>query len=190
MRSAGHRPLYAQGVIEIAGILRVSRTGGALAAVLLILLGAWGGLIPFVGPYFSYAYSPDKAWAYTSGRLWLSVVPGAAALVGGLLVVLAPHRAVALLGAFLAGISGAWFAVGRVAGPAWASVTPGTPIGDTGMRALEEIGFFTGLGLVIVFVAMVALGRLSVAGVSDVKAAAEPETGTAGQSPSSDATAG
>ena len=143
----------------MAGILRIPRTGSALAAVLLILLGAWGGLIPFVGPYFQYAYSPDKAWAYTSGRLWLSVVPGAAALAGGLVVVLAPNRAVALLGAFVAAISGAWFALGRVAGPAWASVTPGTPVGDTGMRALEEIGFFTGLGLVIVFMAMVALGR-------------------------------
>jgi hypothetical protein len=38
-------------VIEMAGMLRIPRTRTALTAgVLLILLGAWGGLVPFVGP--------------------------------------------------------------------------------------------------------------------------------------------
>ena len=164
---------------------------GAVVGMLLILLGAWGAVVPFVGPYFRYAYTPDAAWSYTSGRLWLSVMPGAAALIGGILVILASHRAVALLGLFLAGISGAWFALGRVAGPAWASVAPGTPVGDAGMRALEEIGFFTGLGLIIVLAATAALGRLSVTTASDLWAAAEPQTDVAGEEPaSSDATAG
>jgi hypothetical protein len=62
-------------VIEMAGMLRIPRTRGAVSGVLLILLGVWGGLVPFVGPYFHYAYTPDRAWAYTSGRLWLSIVP-------------------------------------------------------------------------------------------------------------------
>lgn len=164
---------------------------GALTGVLLILLGAWGAVVPFVGPYFQYAYTPDSAWSYTSGRLWLSVVPGAAALIGGLVVVLASNPALGVADAFLAGIGGAWFAIGRVAGPAWASLTPGAPVGDTGMRALEEIGFFTGLGLVIVFVAMVALGRLSVVGIPGVKAPAGPKPETAEEDPAnSDATAG
>jgi hypothetical protein len=169
--------------------LPIRRKRGALAGVLLILLGAWGGVVPFVGPYFHYAYTPDRAWAYTSGRLWLSIVPGAAALAGGLLL-LAAHRAIGLLGALLAALGGAWFAVGRVAGPAWAIVTPGAPVGDTGMRALEEIGFFTGLGLVIVLAAMVTLGRLSVAGPPGLMTAAGPETEMAGESANSAATAG
>jgi hypothetical protein len=153
------------------------RRRALLTGVLLILLGAWGGVVPFIGPYFKYAYTPDTAWSYTSDRLWLSVVPGAAAVLGGL-VVLASPRAVAMLGACLAALGGAWFAVGRVVGPAWVSLTPGTPVGDAGMRALEEIGFFTGLGLVIVLAAMVAFGRLSVAGAFDLEVAAEPEPHT------------
>ena len=88
----------------MAGVTRIPRTRGAVSGVLLILLGAWGGLAPFVGPYFRFAYTPDKAWAYTSGRLWLSVVPGAAALLGGLLVTIASHRAVGCVGAFAAAL--------------------------------------------------------------------------------------
>jgi hypothetical protein len=55
-------------VIEMAGMLRVPMRRGALAGVLLVLLGAWGGLIAFIGPYSHYAYAPDRAWSYTTGR--------------------------------------------------------------------------------------------------------------------------
>ena len=34
---------------------------GRLTGGLLMLLGAWGALVPFVGPYFGYAYTPDRA---------------------------------------------------------------------------------------------------------------------------------
>ena len=42
----------------MAGMLKVSRSRGALSGVLLVLLGIWGGLIPLVGPYVNYAYTP------------------------------------------------------------------------------------------------------------------------------------
>lgn len=64
----------------------IPRTRGGLCGVLLVLLGAWGALVPFVGPYFHFAYTPDQTWRYTSGRLWLEIAPGAAAVVGGLIV--------------------------------------------------------------------------------------------------------
>ena len=113
------------------------------SGTLLVLLGVWGALIPFVGPYFHYAYTPDKAWAWTSGRLWLEVVPALGAIAGGIIVVISALRSVALLGAFLAGISGAWFAVDSVVGPAWSgtAVTAGAPVGATVTRAVEQIGF-------------------------------------------------
>jgi hypothetical protein len=43
--------------------------GQTSGGLLLMLLGAWGALIPFVGPYFDHAYTPDTAWTSTSGRL-------------------------------------------------------------------------------------------------------------------------
>ena len=79
--------------------LRVRRTRGALSGVLLVLLGLWGALIPFIGPYFHYAYTPDQAWHYTSGRLWLELLPGLAVVLGGVIVLGSRHRLVAVLGA-------------------------------------------------------------------------------------------
>jgi hypothetical protein len=161
----------------MAGVARIPRSRGGVTGVLLILLGAWGGLAPFVGPYFRFAFTPDKAWAYTSGRLWLSIVPGAAALVGGLLVVSAGHRAVGGFGALLAVVGGAWFIVGIDVIPLVVkngSINPGTALsGSLGSLSpatrlfLEHLGFFTGTGALILFLGALALGRFSVVGVRD-----------------------
>jgi len=194
----------------MAGVARIPRSRGGVSGVLLILIGAWGGLAPFVGPYFRFAYTPDKAWAYTSGRLWLSIVPGAAALLGGLLVVGASHRAVGCFGAFIAALGGAWFIVG---GPVIAlavkngSISPGIPLtGTLGSLSsvtrvfLEQFAFFTGIGVLILFFAALALGRFSVVGVKDAALAEQLLSGVptagypsaygqaAGQEPASDDT--
>jgi hypothetical protein len=155
------------------GILRVSRTRGVLSGVLLVLLGVWGALVPFIGPSFHYGYTPDRAWTYTSGRLWLEILPGAATLLGGLVVLASAYRPAAHLGAWLAALSGAWFALGGILGQTWSGINmnPGTPVGGTTMRAFEQIGFFTGLGVVIVAVAAMAAGRFSVISVRDARRA-------------------
>jgi hypothetical protein len=166
------------------GMLRVPRSRGAISGVLLVLLGVWGALIAFVGPSFHYAYTPDRDWVYTSGRFWLEILPGAAAVLGGLILLASSNRPVALSGAWLAALSGAWFAVGNVLAPAWhgGGISAGTPVGGTVTRAVEQIGFFTGLGIVIVLLAAMALGRLSVISVRDARIAeraqaSEPVTG-------------
>lgn len=153
----------------MAGMLRVPRSRGALTGVLLVLLGVWGALIPFVGPYFHYAYLNDMTWHYTTGRLWLEVVPGAAALLGGLILLVAAVRPVALFGAAVAALAGAWFAVGTLLSPVWAGIgTAGQPASVTPLaRAAEQIGFFYGLGVAIVFVSALAIGRLSAVTVRD-----------------------
>src|SRR5260370_1022494 len=42
----------------MAWMARILRSRGAASGVLLMLLGAWGALVPFIGPYFGYAYTP------------------------------------------------------------------------------------------------------------------------------------
>jgi hypothetical protein len=151
-------------------MLQVPRTRGAVSGVLLVLLGAWGALIPFVGPYFHYAYTPDAAWTYTTGRLWMEVVPGAVTVVGGIILLSSATRPVAMFGAELAAVAGAWFALGKILTPIWtttSALNPGFPVGGTIGQPLEQIGFFTGLGVVIVFIGALALGRLTVIGVRD-----------------------
>ena len=156
------------------------RSRGAFSGFLLILLGLWGALIPFIGPYFHYAYTPDKAWTYNTGRLWLELLPGAAVFLGGVLLMAARRRHTALFGALLAAAAGAWFTLGPVLSPLWNNhvAMGGSPAGSTVyMRIMEQLGFFTALGVVIVFVAGAALGR--VASVTSGIPVAEPVPETA-----------
>jgi hypothetical protein len=155
----------------MAAVTRTPRSRGAMTGVLLVLLGVWGGLVPFIGPYFHYAYTPDKALAYTTGRLYLSIVPGAAALLGGLLVLGTRSRGVGVFGGLLAVLGGAWFIVGAsftavvLKRP---SISPGIPVGISATRTFsEQLGFFVGLGILIVFLAAIAMGRFSLVGVKD-----------------------
>ncbi len=170
----------------MAGTLRVRRSRGALSGSLLVLLGIWGALIPFVGPYFHYAYKPDRAWTPTTGRWWLDVLPGAVTLACGLIVLVSRFRPLAVFSSWLAALAGAWFAVGDLVASHWAGLpSPGTPVGGAARSALEQLGFFTGVGVVIIFVAALALGRFTVVGVADAAAgkavpAASAKTGAAG----------
>ena len=118
----------------MTGVLRVPRSRGALNGTLLVLLGAWGGLI-----------------LSTSAT-----------------------RPSAIFGAWLAALSGAWFALGGLFSTLWSIGGTGQPVGDKLHRVVEQIGFFTGLGVVIVFLAAVALGRLTVIGARERLAAEAP----------------
>ena len=147
----------------MAGMLQMRRSRGAFSGFLLILLGLWGALIPFVGPNFHFAYTPDKAWTYNTGRLWLELLPGAAVFLGGLLLMIARGRPTALFGAILAAAAGAWFALGTLLSPLWNNnvTLGGAPAASTVFkRIMEQLGFFSALGVVIVFVAAAAFGRI------------------------------
>ena len=147
----------------MAGMLQMRRSRGAASGFLLVLLGAWGALIPFIGPYFRYAYTPDTAWTYNTARLWLEILPGAAVFLGGILLIIATGRHIALFGALLAAAAGAWFTLGPILSPLWNNHVPlgGSPAGTTVfLRIMEQLGFYSALGVVIVFVAAAALGRI------------------------------
>jgi len=164
----------------MAGMLQMRRSRGAFSGVLLMLLGLWGALIPFIGPYFHFAYTPDTAWTFNTARLWLEILPGAAVFLGGFLLLIATGRHVALFGAMLAAAAGAWFTLGPVLSPLWNNhvTMGGSPASSTVyMRIMEQLGFFTALGVVIVFVAGAALGR--VASVTSGIPVAEPVPETA-----------
>src|SRR4030081_1764758 len=116
----------------MTGTLQVPRSRGALSGTLLALLGLWGGLIPFVGPYFDFAYPPDSAWVSSSGRLWLEVLPAAATVLGGLILLSSANRAIAMFGAWVAALGGAWFIVGGPVSTLWTAnhvSATGTPVG-------------------------------------------------------------
>lgn len=140
---------------------RLPRTTGALSGLLIIALGIWGGLIVFVGPYFHYAFGNYSSWHYTSNRLWLNILPGAVAVLGGLLIIGSARRTSGTLGGWLAVAAGAWFVVGPAVSLWWHK--QGNPIGaPTGghvRQAIELLGYFYALGVLIAVLAAFATGR-------------------------------
>lgn len=153
-------------------LARIPRTRGMLSGLILVLLGIWGGLIAFVGPYFHFAYTPDRAWAYTTGRLWLLILPAAGAIVGGLVMLFTSSRPAAHAGALLAAASGAWFVAGGLLSPVWTATAwswTGLPAGGPLRQAAEKLAFYYGLGAAIIFFAALALGRFAVVGVRETR---------------------
>jgi hypothetical protein len=154
------------------GTLHMPRSRGAVSGLLLILLGAWGALIPFVGPYFHFAYSPDQAWAWSTARAWLEVFPEVTTALGGFLLLTSGNRATAMFGGWLAGIAGAWFVVGRALAPTLRLGDVGQPLAGTdAKRAVIEIAYFSGLGALIVFLGGAVLARVTIRTARDVELA-------------------
>ena len=150
------------------GRLHMPRSRGAASGLLLIVLGLWGALAPFIGPQIGFAYSDDAGW--TAARGWLEVLPGAVTVIGGVLLLTSRNRITAVLGGWLAVLAGAWFVVGRaVAGPfGLGSVGSPASASDT-QRLWLELSYFHGLGALIVFLGGLALGRVSVRAARDVE---------------------
>ncbi len=147
-----------------APVSRRRRTTGAIAGLTILLSGVWGGLIPFVGPYFHYGFTPDTAWHFTWERLYLDVLPGFAAVVGGAILMVTASGAKAVFGGLLAAAAGAWFAIGVQLSTFWQGTRRfgiGVPLGGHIRQALEWVGVFYGLGAAIAFLAGVGMARLS-----------------------------
>ncbi|MFI2280827.1 hypothetical protein [Nocardia beijingensis] len=149
--------------------LRIPRSRGALGGLAVLLLGFWGALIPFIGPYFDFAFTPDDPWVWTEARGWLQVLPGVAAIIGGLLMLASRNRLVASFGAWLAAAAGLWFVIGPILADTLNIGDVGEPVATSDLkRALLQLAYFYGLGALILFFAAASLGRLSVRSARDI----------------------
>jgi hypothetical protein len=101
---------------------------GAVSGVTLVLLGLGGGLVPFVEPYFGYAFILGRTLGYTPGRLWLEVLPARGVIVSSLLVVVTRSRLIVLAGGVPGAVSATYFIVGAIAvlAAAWVRATSWT----------------------------------------------------------------
>jgi hypothetical protein len=141
----------------------IPRRRGATIGFLVLLLGVWGALIPFVGPYFNYQVGTTSTWDWSVDRLWLSVLPGVAAALGGLVMLLSTRRSTASLGGLLALAGGLWFVIGPSMSMLWnhGVQASGPAFGDTGTRVLEWLGFYYATGGLITILSAYGLGFLA-----------------------------
>lgn len=157
--------------------MRLPRSTGAISGLLVVLLGLWGALIAFVGPYFDYSFGSNSAWHYTTDRLVLDILPGAAAVVAGGLLLTATTRRAGVLGGWLGLLAGAWFVIGPAVSLTWehAAGPIGRPLGGSTRQMAELVGYFYGLGALIIALVAFASGRFaSRPAVLDERAAGTP----------------
>lgn len=151
------------------GLVSIPRSRGAITGAIIMLLGIWAAMIPFIGPYFDYAFSNNQAWFYTWERLVFDILPGAGAFIGGLILLTSANRATASFGGWLALASGIWLIVGITISGLWAALPAiGAPLGGHTRVALEYLGYFYGTGAIITALSGMAVGRLSVRSYADI----------------------
>ncbi len=122
-------------------------------ASIIILLGLFVGIIPFVGPLFDFGMGPEPAWVMTLSRFVRHVLPAAAIVIGG--VMLMPRaRSWRATGATLAMLGGIWVTI--------APIVLGR--GGEGVPALIDIVrplvYHFGTGVIIAILAGYAAGLL------------------------------
>lgn len=142
---------------DAAARLHLGRIGLGTAGVVAVLVSAWGGIVPFVGPLFNFSGDGTGSWYWNLPHAILGLVPGAAGVLLGLFVI-AESRGVTVgkgrLSLAMAGtllmICGAWFAIGWMAWPV-ISNSATYFITGTHLRVLEyQLGYSVGVGLVLV----------------------------------------
>lgn len=143
--------------------MRRARLIGVGGGIVVALLGLWGALIPLIGPYFNFGFSPNSTWHFTTDRVWLTILPGALAFVAGILLIFAHRRSTGLMAGWMAVIAGAWFVVGPAVSLLWNNTTTlapiGAPLGGNARTALEYLATFYALGLLISGAGIAAMAR-------------------------------
>jgi hypothetical protein len=131
-----------------------------LCGLIIVIAGIWGGLIPFLGPTFHFTLGPDQTWHWTTARLWLSVLPAIAAVLGGLVLMGRGPRLSGRFGALLALAGGVWFAIGPDVSMLWnhGVSQQGVAHGQHAItRMLEYLTLHSGIGVLITALAAYSL---------------------------------
>jgi hypothetical protein len=149
--------------------------------VLLALIGAWVALVALVGPYFSFGFDTTRAWLGSELHWTLSIGPGIALAVAGVLVARGGVGR-SRLGALFALVTGIWLVIGPFLHGIWGSEAQ-VIAGGSWKRALLWIGWYVGNGVAAIAIASYALGllgrqRFAGSVLVDTSAEAEPVDST------------
>lgn len=154
---AGHRS-------EAAGNTIRWPRGLAAIGFLSLLVCAWGGIVPYLGPTFSYNADGSSAWTWSLSHSLLWLVPGAVGIVASLAVIaragggrLGARVSLAFWGLLLAACA-AWFVLGPFAWPVLGEGTTYVTRSSAGLsQFLNLVGYNLGVGIVIALFAGMVL---------------------------------
>lgn len=141
----------------------VSRASSGLifASFLAVLLSAWAGIVPYVGPTFGFSADGTSSWTWDNAHTYGALVPGAVGVIFSMLILAAarrPQSAGTLASAgFVVFLCGAWLAVFPVV---WPVITGPYFHAASPAMALEHwLGYASGPGILLAAFGAYAMGR-------------------------------
>jgi hypothetical protein len=154
-----HRRVFGRRRVETARYMSgvgVGHFGLGSVSFLLVIAAAWGGIVPFVGPTFGYSADGAGSWHWSLTHAVMALVPGAIAVVIGLMV-LASTRAmvvgrgrISLASAGLVAMAcGAWFAVAPWAWPVVDNRSSFFVLASPLHQLADVAGYAVGPGMII-----------------------------------------
>jgi hypothetical protein len=131
-----------------------------LAGTAAAVVGAWGGLVPYIGNSFGYSSNGTGSWVWNLQHGLLYLLPGALAFAAGVAIVATARtsrrRFVSPIAGLAALLSGAWFVLGPFVWPIYyneAVFGPASPVRSFGNLA----GYNLGTGLLLTILGTLAL---------------------------------
>ncbi len=140
--------------------------GASLGTVglLTLLVGAWAGIIPFVGPLFGFNATGTPAWTWSLEHALVWLVPGAVAVVFGMtMLALAPmartgmSRIGPMWEGFIVACCGSWLVISPVAWRVLEGARSIRPAGTT-TELVYWIGYDLGPGVLLAVLGGMAMG--------------------------------
>ena len=161
--AGGHGTLRSSRRIALASGRTRSISLGAVGLVALVV-SAWGGIVPFVGPTFGFSGDGLGSWHWNPSHAVLALVPGAigclfaVSLMGRTAAGATGRRVGLTFGGLMAIASGAWFVIGPLAWPVLVTgshyFVASSPLGE-----LEhQVGYALGPGLILAACGAFAIG--------------------------------
>jgi hypothetical protein len=133
-----------------------------IAGAVMAVAAAWGAAVVYAGPAFGFSGDGSTSWQWTLSHSLLALIPGATAVVVGLVMMALAlrarlHRTAFVVCGLIAVLCAAWFVMGPVAWP----VLYGTGyfVAASPLRSLAyHIGYALGPGLIVAACGAYAVG--------------------------------
>jgi len=160
---AGRRPA-APVSPRAVGRAPAASLGLIIGSFVALLLSAWAGIVPFLGPTFGLSADGTSSWTWDRVHVLAALVPGAVGFVACLVILtrarqLLERRSDAVLVSFglIVVLSGIWLTVAPVVWPAVVAsyFQPAT----TRMTLASWLGYSSGPGVLLVAFGGFAMGR-------------------------------
>jgi hypothetical protein len=153
-----------QGRLETKGVVSRTAFGLAFASFLAVLLSAWAGIVPYVGPTFGFSADGTSSWTWNDAHTYGSLVPGAVGVIFSMLILAVARRPVnhqspgALASAgFVVFLCGAWLSIVPVVWPV--IVAKYFHAASHSMALAHWLGYASGPGILLAALGAYVIGR-------------------------------